>query len=88
MTIPEELCFQGVGEIQYDKSKTSHHSFGRSQIILQAVSTITGSGGGDVSSTISSAVGSLMYTIVCNRPDLAYAVSTVSRFMSNSGKQH
>jgi len=26
--------------------------------------------------------------MVCTRPDLAYAVSTVSQFMSNSGKQH
>jgi len=29
-----------------------------------------------------------MYAMVCTRPDLAYAVSTISRFMSNSGKQH
>src|SRR3954469_22976280 len=35
-----------------------------------------------------SAVGSLMYAMVCTRPDLAFAVSTVSRFMSNPGKQH
>jgi len=35
-----------------------------------------------------SAVGSLMYAMVCTRTDLAYAVSTVSRFMSNPGKQH
>jgi len=35
-----------------------------------------------------SAVGSLMYAMVCTRPDLAYAVSTVSRFMPNPGKQH
>jgi len=35
-----------------------------------------------------SAVGSLMYVMVCTRPDLAYAVSTVSRFMSNLRKQH
>jgi len=35
-----------------------------------------------------SAVGSLMYVMVCTRPDLAYRVSTVSRFMSNLGKQH
>jgi len=35
-----------------------------------------------------SAVGSLMYVMICTRPDLAYAVSTVSRFMSNPGKQH
>ena len=34
------------------------------------------------------AVGSLIYVMVCTRPDLAYAVSTVSQFMSNSGKQH
>src|SRR3954462_11501850 len=35
-----------------------------------------------------SAVGSLMYAMVCTRPDLAFAVSSVSRFMSNPGKQH
>jgi len=35
-----------------------------------------------------SAAGSLMYVMVCTRPDLAYALNTVSRFMSNPGKQH
>ena len=53
LAIPGELCSQGVREIQHGRSKTSHHSFGRSlQIILQAVFTITGRGEGDVSSTI------------------------------------
>lgn len=36
----------------------------------------------------SSAVGSLMYAMVCTRPDLAYAVGTVSRFLSNPGREH
>ncbi|RVW64151.1 Retrovirus-related Pol polyprotein from transposon TNT 1-94 [Vitis vinifera] len=36
----------------------------------------------------SSMVGSLMYAMVCTRPDLAFAVSVVSRFMSNPGKAH
>ncbi|KAG8503721.1 hypothetical protein CXB51_001724 [Gossypium anomalum] len=31
----------------------------------------------------SSAMGSLMYAIVCSRPDLSYAVSAVSRYMAN-----
>ena len=35
-----------------------------------------------------SVMGSLMYVMVCIRPDLAYAVSTVSQFMSNPRKQH
>jgi len=35
-----------------------------------------------------SAVGSLMYAMVCRRPDLAHAVSVVSRFMGESGKEH
>jgi len=35
-----------------------------------------------------SAVGSLMYAMICTRPNLVYAVSTVSQFMSNPGKQH
>lgn len=36
----------------------------------------------------SNAVGSLMYSMVCTKPDLAYSVSIVSRFMSNLGKDH
>ncbi|CAH9062481.1 unnamed protein product [Cuscuta epithymum] len=36
----------------------------------------------------SSAVGSLMYAMVCTRPDIAQAVGTVSRFLSNPGKEH
>ena len=35
-----------------------------------------------------SVVGSLMYAMVCTRPDLAYSASLVSRFMSNFGKGH
>lgn len=35
-----------------------------------------------------SAVGSLMYAMVCTRPDLAQAVSVVSRFMAQPGKEH
>lgn len=34
----------------------------------------------------SSAVGSLMYTIVCSRPDIAHAVGVVSRYTSNPSK--
>ena len=36
----------------------------------------------------SSAVGSLMYAMICTRPDIAYAVGVVSRYMSNPGKKH
>lgn len=35
-----------------------------------------------------SAVGSLMYSAVCTRPDIAHAVGVVSRFLSNPGKEH
>ncbi|KAL6334535.1 hypothetical protein AAG906_018034 [Vitis piasezkii] len=35
-----------------------------------------------------SAVGSLMYAMVCTRPDIAYAVGVVSRFLSNPGRHH
>jgi ATP-binding cassette subfamily B (MDR/TAP) protein 1 len=35
-----------------------------------------------------SAFGSLMYAMVCTRPDIAQAVSTVSRFMSSLGRPH
>ncbi|WJX13388.1 hypothetical protein P8452_03779 [Trifolium repens] len=36
----------------------------------------------------SSAVGSLMYAMVCTRPDIAHAVGVVSRYLSNPGKVH
>ncbi|CAA0826453.1 Pentatricopeptide repeat-containing protein [Striga hermonthica] len=36
----------------------------------------------------SSAVGSLMYAMVCTRPDIAHAVGIVSRYLSNPGKDH
>ena len=35
-----------------------------------------------------SAVGSLMYAMLCTRPDICYAVGVVSRFQSNPGLQH
>ncbi|GKE95263.1 hypothetical protein Tco_1580118, partial [Tanacetum coccineum] len=34
------------------------------------------------------AVGSLMYLMVCRRPDIAYAVSVVSRYLANLSKNH
>ena len=35
-----------------------------------------------------SAIGNLLYAIVCTRPNIAHAVAVVSRFMSRPGKQH
>ena len=35
-----------------------------------------------------SVVGSLMYAIVCTRPDLSHAVSMVSRYMHDPGKEY
>uniref|UniRef100_A0A1J3I7B7 Retrovirus-related Pol polyprotein from transposon TNT 1-94 n=2 Tax=Noccaea caerulescens TaxID=107243 RepID=A0A1J3I7B7_NOCCA len=35
-----------------------------------------------------SAVGSLMYAMIGSRPDLAFAVGVISRFMSNPGRDH
>jgi hypothetical protein len=36
----------------------------------------------------SSVVGSLMYAMVSSRPDLSYAMSLVSRYITNPGKEH
>ena len=35
-----------------------------------------------------SAIRSLMYAMVCTRPDIGYAVRVVSRFMSNLRRKH
>ncbi|WVZ87241.1 hypothetical protein U9M48_033912 [Paspalum notatum var. saurae] len=34
------------------------------------------------------AVGSLMYAMVCSRPNLSHALSVVGRYMANPGKEH
>jgi len=34
------------------------------------------------------AIGSLMYVMVCTRPDIAHPVGVVSRYMNNPGKEH
>ena len=36
----------------------------------------------------SSIIGSLTYVMIFTRPDIAYAVVVVSRFLSNPGKEH
>ncbi|GKC22274.1 hypothetical protein Tco_1024424, partial [Tanacetum coccineum] len=38
--------------------------------------------------TCASDVGSLMYVVVCARPDIAHAMSVVSRYMARPGKEH
>lgn len=35
-----------------------------------------------------SLVGSLIFAMVCTRPDIAYSVGVLSRFMANQGKAH
>ena len=35
-----------------------------------------------------SVVGSVMYSMICTRPGLAFASSLISRFMANLGKDH
>ena len=35
-----------------------------------------------------SAIGSIMYAMICNRPDVSYALSMTSRFQSDPGECH
>ena len=37
---------------------------------------------------IASAVGRLMYTMMCTRPNLSQAISMVSRYMQDPGRGH
>ena len=36
----------------------------------------------------SSVVGSLMYAMMCTRPNICYVVELVSRYQSNPGRKH
>ena len=35
-----------------------------------------------------SAVGNMMYAMVCTRPDIGYVVGVVIRYMNNPGREH
>jgi len=35
-----------------------------------------------------SAVGSIMYAMMCTRPDISHTVSVVSQYMDRPGKDH
>ena len=34
------------------------------------------------------AVGSIMYAMLCTRPDVAYALDVISKFQADSGEDH
>ncbi|KAK8694822.1 hypothetical protein V6N13_072366 [Hibiscus sabdariffa] len=38
--------------------------------------------------TYASAIGSIMYVMICTRPDLSYALSMTSRYQENPGEGH
>ena len=35
-----------------------------------------------------SAIGSIMYAMICTRPDVSYALSITSRYQGDPGEQH
>ena len=35
-----------------------------------------------------SAIGSIMYAMICTRPDVSYALSVMSRYQANPGESH
>ena len=35
-----------------------------------------------------SAIGSIMYAMLCTRPDVAHALSVTSKYQSNPGEEH
>nr|GEV91824.1 retrotransposon protein, putative, Ty1-copia subclass [Tanacetum cinerariifolium] len=68
-------------EIQRDRKMASHfklssHECPKSEEDKEDMSRVP----------YSSAVGSLMYAMVCTRPDLAHVISVVSRYMHNPGR--
>jgi len=82
LAIPRELCSQDVGRFNMAEERpvptslTSHFRLSFNQYPQEEKDKIS-------LVIYASAVRSLMYVMVCPRPDLPYAVSTISSFMSN-----
>ena len=87
LAILGKLCSQGVGEIQHGRSKISHHPLA-GHLKLSSKQCSQSPEEEEEMSRLphASAVGSLIYVMVCTRSDLAYTVSTVSWFISHPRK--
>ena len=80
---------EGAGIVPVEKQgRTRRRS--RSIIIglINVISTGVPQGAGGDGETCSSVVGSIMYVMVCTRPDISHAINIVSRYMDNPGKAH
>ena len=78
-----------AGKIQYEKFKTSFYTTsGHFKLSKKLFPSMEKEKGEMSIIPYSSAVGSLMYAMVCTRSNISHAVGVVSRFLANPGKEH
>ena len=89
MVVTTEICDKGLREIQHVKRKVSRLYIGDK---LQAKCKKCPKEDKDKAEMrkipYASTVGSLMYTMVCTRPDRTFVMGEVSRYMNNPRREH
>eukprot|EP00253_Pinus_taeda_P033555 PITA_33555 len=86
---PEEVCRDNIAEVSMQDSKPMKVPIPIGVRLSVEQCPKTQEEEEDMSYVLyASAINSLMYTMVCTRPDIAYAVRVLSRFMSNPRKEH
>jgi len=84
MVVSREICRKVARKIQHAQSQVRQHA---ACCTLQSIASEK-ENVEMKNVSYSSVVGSLMYAMICTRPDIAYAVGVVSRFLTNPGKEH
>jgi len=88
LAIPGELCSQDVGFNMAEARPVTTPLAGHFRLSSNQCPNLQEDKDEMSRVPYASVMGSLMHAMLYTRPGLAYAVSTVSRFMSNPGRQY
>jgi len=87
MVIPRELCWKLLEIFNIHKAKPISTPLAGHFKLSVKQSPTTEKNGEMKNVPYSSAVGSLMYAMICTRPNIAYIVGFISWFMTNPWKE-
>ena len=82
------FCVQEEERLKQDKTESTHFASTSKSKNLKRKSEDAKDKGPTLQILYASAIGSLMYVQVCTRPDIAYIVGVLGRYLSNPGMDH